>query len=206
MINLTTHIEGVKKMSENCAFQCGAGKADITPPIGSILYGYAPGRPSTTVGDPLAITAIKVVSAEESALLITCDIASTHPKLAAHMRKLTGDAAGVRPANVIINVTHTHSAPNCSYHSGWGKVDVDYIQNILLPGAVKASADAAATCRPARMGIGEIESDVGINRRELTENGQIILGQNPWGIRDPKMTVLSFQDKEGLCFDMMIVL
>lgn len=184
-------------MSETYAFKCGAGKTDITPPIGTILYGYAPGRPAKAVGDPLATTAIKVSSAGETALLITCDLAAINPELAARLRKLAGEAAGVKPENVVVNMTHTHSAPNCSLTSGWGKVDTEYIENILIPGVVKAATEAAATCRPAVMGIGETESDVGINRRELTEDGEIILGQNPWGPRDPKMTVLAFKDKDG---------
>ena len=184
-------------MSTVTMFQCGAGKADITPPLGTKLYGYAPARPAESVGDPIATTAIKVVSDEESALLITCDIASLNPEFAVRARKLAGDAAGVKPENVIINVTHTHSAPNCSLKSGWGEVEIEYIENILFPGIVKASAEAAATCRPALMGIGETESNVNMNRRELTEDGKIILGQNPWGPRDPKMTVLSFKDEEG---------
>ena len=184
-------------MSTVTMFKCGAGKADATPPIGAILYGYAPGRPAESVGDRLATTAIKVVSDEESALLITCDVASLHPELCAHLRKLAGEAADVKPENVIINVTHTHSAPNCSMRSGWGKVDYEYIETILIPAVVKAAAEASATCRPALMGIGETDSDVNMNRRELTEDGQIILGQNPWGPRDPKMTVLSFKDEEG---------
>ncbi len=184
-------------MSENYGFQCGAGKADITPALGTKLYGYAPARPAEAVGDPLATTAIKVVSDAESALLITCDIASLNPEFAVRARKLAGDAAGVKPENVIINVTHTHSAPNCSLKSGWGEVEIEYIENILFPGIVKASAEAAATCRNAVMGIGETDSNVNMNRRELTEEGEIILGQNPWGPRDPKMTVLSFKDEEG---------
>jgi len=184
-------------MSETYKFLCGAGKADITPPLGTKLYGYAPARPAESVGDPIATTAIKVVSNEESALLITCDIASLNPEFAVRARKLAGDAAGVKPENVIINVTHTHSAPNCSLKSGWGDVEIEYIENILFPGIVKASTEAAETCRPALMGIGEIESNVNMNRRELTEEGKIVLGQNPWGPRDPRMTVLSFKDEEG---------
>ncbi len=181
-------------MSEKHAFYCGAGKADITPKLGTILYGYVPGRPAKVVGDPLAVTAIKLASKEESALLITCDLASINPELAARLRTLAGKAAEVTPKNVIVNVTHTHSAPNCSLDSGWGKVDTDYIETILVPAVEKAAAAAAADCRPAVMGIGETDSDVGINRRELTEEGKIVLGQNPWGPRDPKMTVLSFKD------------
>lgn len=47
------------------------------------------------------------------------------------------------------------------------------------------------------MGIGTTESNVGINRREIDENGNVILGQNPFGIFDKTMTVLSFKDLNG---------
>ena len=176
---------------------CGAGRADITPPIGTILYGYAPGRPAQAVGDPLTLTAIKLVSGGTSALLITCSVASLNPSLCARMRKAAGEAAGVPAENVTVSATHTHSAPNCSLRSGWGEVDTDYIERILVPGCVQAAAEAAACLRPAELGIGETESDIGINRRELTEDGKIVLGQNPWGPRDPRMTVLSFREPGG---------
>ncbi len=183
-------------MSDNHFLQCGAGRADITPPIGSILYGCAPGRPAQAVGDPLTLTAIKVASGDTAALLITCSVASLNDELCRRMRQAAGDAAGVPMRNVTINATHTHSAPNCSIRSGWGEVDTAYIESILVPGCVKAAREAAETLRPARFGVGETDSDVGINRRELREDGQIVLGQNPWGPHDPKMTVLSFKDAD----------
>jgi len=184
-------------MAEKHSLMCGAGRADITPPLGTILYGYAPGRPAESVGDPLTLTAIKLVSDVDSALLITCSVASINPEVCARMRKAAGEAAGVPAENVTINATHTHSAPNCSLRSGWGEVDTAYIDSILVPGCVKAAAEAAGTLRPALMGVGETTSDVGTNRRELTEDGRIILGQNPWGPHDPTMTVISFKGDDG---------
>ena len=177
--------------------QCGAGRADITPKIGAILYGYAPGRPAQSVGDPLHATAIKLVSNEGCALMVTCAVAAMSPALSARLREAAGEAANVPAENVTVSATHTHSAPNVSIRSGWGEVDTGYIDHILLPGVVKAAAEAAANLRPALMGIGETDSDVGMNRRELTEDGEIILGQNPWGPRDPKMTVISFRGQDG---------
>ncbi len=179
------------------SLRCGAGRADITPPVGTILYGYAPGRPAQSVGDGLSLTAVKLSSGEDCALLITCSVASLNQDLCRRMRELAGEAAGVPPRNVTINATHTHSAPNCSLRSGWGDVDESYIETILVPGCVNASREAAGTLRLAWFGVGETESDIGVNRRELTETGEVILGQNPWGIRDPKMTVLSFRDEKG---------
>lgn len=184
-------------MASEHNLQCGAGRADITPKIGAILYGYAPGRPARSVGDPLHATAIKLVSNEGCALMVTCAVAAMSPALSARLREAAGEAANVPAENVTVSATHTHSAPNVSIRSGWGEVDTDYIDHILLPGVVKAAAEAAANLRPALMGIGETDSDVGMNRRELTEDGEIILGQNPWGPRDPKMTVISFRGQDG---------
>lgn len=182
---------------------CGAGKADITPPIGTILYGYAPGRPAESVGDNLEAVAIKLVSGENSALLITCTICSMNPELGARLRASAGSAAGVPSENVTVTCTHTHSGPNTSIKSGWGDVDNDYIENILIPG-VTAAAAAAAEVRPAWMGVAETESDIGINRRALTEDGKITLGQNPWGPRDKRMTVVSFRDADNKCIANMV--
>ena len=184
-------------MNATHSLQCGAGRADITPPLGAILYGYAPGRPAESVGDPLTLTAVKLASDDTSALLITCSVAALNSGLCRRLREAAGEAAGVPARNVTINATHTHSAPNCSIRSGWGEVDTRYIESVLIPGCVKAAGEAAATMRPAWFGIGETDSDVGINRRELLEDGSIALGQNPWGTRDPRMTVISFRDADG---------
>jgi len=191
-------------MAREHNLQCGAGRADITPKIGAILYGYAPGRPAQSVGDPLHATAIKLVSNEGCALMVTCAVAAMSPALSARLREAAGEAANVPAENVTVSATHTHSAPNVSIRSGWGEVDTDYIDHILLPGVVKAAAEAAANLRPALMGIGETDSDVGMNRRELTEDGEIILGQNPWGPRDPKMTVISFRGQNGTIIANMV--
>jgi len=172
---------------------CGAGRADITPPIGAILYGYAPGRPAQSVGDGLTATAILVRSDEDWALLISCTVCAFNPVTAHELRVLAGKAAGVPEENVIINVTHTHSGPNTTIKSAWGDVDYEYIETIIKPKIVEAAKQAKENLQPAQVGFGETESDIGINRRELTEDGRIILGQNPWGPRDKRMTVISFR-------------
>ena len=54
------------------------------------------------------------------------------------------------------------------------------------------------------MGVANGNSFVGINRRELTEENKIKLGQNPWGCFNPKMTVISFADEHGTAVANMI--
>jgi hypothetical protein len=47
------------------------------------------------------------------------------------------------------------------------------------------------------MAVASGESKVGINRRMLTLDNEIRLGQNPWGPYDPTMTVISFRKATG---------
>ena len=44
-------------MSET-RFMAGAAREDITPPVGTLLYGYTPDTVSTSVHDPLQTTAV----------------------------------------------------------------------------------------------------------------------------------------------------
>jgi len=63
--------------------------------------------------------------------------------------------------------------------------------------AEKAVCDAIANMKDAVMGVGVTESLVGINRRELSLDGAVILGQNPWGPFNKEMTVIAFKGKDG---------
>ncbi|MGH2347524.1 MAG: hypothetical protein ACRDG4_20040, partial [Chloroflexota bacterium] len=64
-----------------------------------------------------------------------------------------------------------------------------YLANLvhLLAGGV---ALARSRVVPCRIGVGHGEVRIGINRRERTADGRIILGHNPTGPYDPKVTVL----------------
>ena len=48
------------------------------------------------------------------------------------------------------------------------------------------------------MGLAVGDSSIGVNRRQLNSQNKIMLGQNPWGPYDPKMTVISFADEDGI--------
>jgi len=184
--------------------KCGAARSDITPPLGTLLYGYPRKRVAESVADNLNATAVLLTSDEGSALMITCDNCAMNPDLTWELRTIAGKAADIAPDHVTISCTHTHSGPNTSIKSGWGEVDYDYIENILKPGIKEVAEKAKANLTSAKMGVAETDSDVGMNRREIMENGEIALGQNPWGIRDPKMTVISFKGDDGSIIANMI--
>ena len=52
-------------------FEAGAAREDITPPVGTLLYGYTPDMVSTSVHDPLNVTAAAFRQGEDAALLLS---------------------------------------------------------------------------------------------------------------------------------------
>lgn len=182
-------------------FKAGAAKEDITPKVGTLLYGYVPDSVSTSVHDGLELTAVAFSQGEDKAMLVSLSVGDMQTKLAHDLCKVVADAAGMDKENVILAATHTHSAPNVSGMEGWGDVDREYIDEILTPALISAAKRAVSDMRPAETAVGVIHSEVGINRRQQLQNGFVALGQNPWGCFDPSMTLLSLrgtEDKKGI--------
>jgi len=175
----------------------GVGRTDITPPIGAWLMGYTPARRAESIGDHLNFTAYAFESDGVRSIVATADVCLMRDPLASEVRQAMAKASGVPFENIILSTTHTHSGPILHDSIGGVTPDPDYMENTLFAGAAKACVDAVATLRPALMGIGEIHSDVGINRRQMLQDGTIILGQDPHGTYDPIMTVVSFREPDG---------
>ncbi len=180
----------------------GAGYSDITPEVGGLLYGYNDNTYSTSCHDPLEIKALALrTDSETPVLMLTFSVGDFGTGACTQTREVIARECGIPMENILASATHTHSAPNVSGIAGWGDVDRPYLEGILIPGAVKAAKEAIAALSPAEFSIVWGESEVGINRRELTEDGRIFLGQNPWAPQDKTMTIIRFRNietKEGI--------
>ena len=175
----------------------GVSRKCITPPLGTILYGYPLARAATSVGDDLHVIAAAFSYGDTRAMLISADICSCSAEFVEVIRKQITAKTGIAGESIIFSATHTHSGPNTRLTaSGWGKPNLEFMEGILLPKTVEAAVEAAASMRPALFGSGVADSDAGCNRRIIAENGEVGLGQNPWGVMDKAMTVLSFVDAE----------
>jgi len=175
----------------------GAGRATITPPVGTILYGYAPGRPAESVHDDLRVTSIAFSDGSEQAMLISTDICTYHQNSADRLRHLVSDQTGMPAENIIFCTTHTYSGPAASAGAGWGTTNEHYNFKQLEPAVLEAARTACRNLKPALAGIGTCSSQTGINRRQIERDGTVALGQNPWGPYDPLMTVVSFKARDG---------
>jgi len=173
----------------------GVARADITPELGTHLYGYTPFIVANEIHDRLSVTAFCFESGLVRALFLSITVGSLKTELCNELRNTISKECKVPFSNILLCCTHTHSAPNVTGTYGWGDVDSEYYQHIFAPGVLKAAKEAASCCIPVKMGVASGESLIGINRREPREDNVIDFGQCPWGPFDPRMTVLSFRDE-----------
>ena len=177
-------------------FKAGVAKEDTTPVIGTLLYGYNPHQESKSVHDPLSVTALALSQNKETVLMLTAEIGDINTALCDELADSISKETGIVKNHIVISSTHTHSAPNLSGVVGWGELDRKYYESIFLPATLKACKKALDNLQPAEIGIGTTISEVGINRRQQLENGEIGLGQNPHGCFDPNMTVVAIRNSE----------
>ncbi len=177
-------------------FKMGMAKEDVTPELNCLLYGYPRERRAQRVMDPLSVGAVVVTNGEETLLFFGVDICSMNMDVCDKIRERIGEQLGIDKKNIMYSCIHTHSAPVTRNSPGWGVADWDYIDGTLIPKSVEAAKKAMATMQEATLGVGVIESQVGINRRQI-ENGEVILGQKIDGPYDPHMTMLTFKSLEG---------
>lgn len=181
---------------DNNDFYAGIDREDITPPVGTLLYGYTPDTVSNSVHDPLYASAIAFSQNGSAAIILVATVGDIQNGLSDRIRAEVAEEAHVSRDRVILCATHTHSAPNVAGMEGWGDIDREYTENIFIPQLKLAARKALASMQTAEIAVGTAESRVGINRRQQNRNGSISLGQNPWGCFDPTMTVISIRNAQ----------
>lgn len=180
------------------SLKLGVARRIITPNIGGQLYGYRPDVFSKKINDDLTVTAFYFKQGETEALLISATVCLIRTSLAEDILLKLEERFKIPKQSIMLNATHTHSGPNTAGETGWGDIDTAYCDGIFIPMIFEAVAEAKAKTTSVKMGVAEMDSLIGINRRELSKiSGKILLGQNPDGPFDPKMTVISFADENG---------
>lgn len=175
----------------------GVARRVITPKVGGRLYGYRPDIYSESVEDDLTVDAFYLKQGDTVALLVSASLCSISTDLCDELRQQIETQFSIPAQNCMISVIHTHSGPCLNGVVGWGDQDVEYVEGIFRPRLMEAVAEAMEDPVQVEVGFGKGDSLVGINRRELTLENKLILGQNPWGPFCPRMTVISFRSLTG---------
>ncbi|MGQ9728223.1 MAG: neutral/alkaline non-lysosomal ceramidase N-terminal domain-containing protein [Candidatus Fervidibacter sp.] len=174
-------------------WKAGFGEADITPPIGVWLTGFV-GRtkPCDDIHDPITAKALVLENGRgERAAILGLDLIALTENQVYAIRKLISDWTGIKPQNLLINCSHTHSAPAVGgVNPSMGTPDPSYL-DVMVRKAATAVKLACDNLKEAKLFFGKAECDIGINRRQKTINGRIVIGQNPEGFVDREVSVLA---------------
>ena len=167
--------------------RAGVARADITPPKGHAMSGYAERtRGGAGVHDPIYATVLVLESGPTSAALVTCDLASfASPRLAELVRQKFGIA------HTIVSVSGTHSGPLPD--AKWTAGAEDKIAQAVGQ-ARQAMFAATLSAAPGR-------AYVAFNRRKIQNDGSARLWErNPENLPshplDPTVTVIAVRDGE----------
>ena len=170
-------------------FYAGAARSDVLIP-----EGYFPDENGFSgMHDPIYVRAVYLES-NEKILLLSLDLTSVMGRNVGMLRDLAADAAGLKPCNVWLMVTHTFSVPHITNAEGDAKNDI--LRNAFSDAIKDASYRAVSEKKQARIGIGVGRCGINVNRDIQTEKGWWT-GRSEEGPSDKGLNVIRLDDKDG---------
>jgi len=174
---------------------------DITPREPVFLAGY-PSRNALSDGveDPLHL---RIMALEDEqgrrAAVVTADLLKFPKDMAWRTKRWAEEHLGLPSASLIINLSHTHSAPALFYqecYPHWA-LNVGYVRD--LEADIRDGLEQALRgLQPVRIRYGLHRAHFGVNRRRPDPDrpGKVKMGPNPAAYYDPDMPILAFHRPE----------
>jgi len=165
----------------------GAGRATITPPLGTGLAGYGIylHRRARWVHDDLTARVLVLDDGLKRAALVVCDLVGLDDWLAEAIRVEVRKVTEARDDGIVLACIHTHTGPTTTFMRGWGEIDRGYLE--ALPKLVGSAAWAAVE--------GMVEVEVGAasgKHPDLAWNRTRTEGEHI----DPEVPVWAFRAKD----------
>lgn len=185
----------------------GVAEVGITPALGADLSGYFSPRHADTIERELFVRALALCDHTEGGrvVLVSADLVMVADTLIAEAAAGIAERTGLRPDQLLVSATHSHSTPSTMPELGVNEVDPDYLARIEA--AIETAVVAALrTVVPARIGWGQAPvNGVCFNRRSLTPAGHVITNApghrtdlvGPAGPTDPTVTGLCVEHRDG---------
>lgn len=172
--------------NEGTPLYIGWAQADITPQGPVLLTGLFHARLAEGVQDPLTATVLALESGGEHVVWVSCDLIHISDELRDAVRmRLREQEAAIDPNHVVLNATHTHTAPPIGKHiaaaehlpGGRSGANLeampiaDYVA-FASERIVRAAASAWKSRAPGGIAFGEGTAVIGRNRRWVDTEGR----------------------------------
>ncbi|MCE9591705.1 MAG: hypothetical protein K8S99_14415 [Planctomycetes bacterium] len=152
-------------------------KANITPPIGCRMVGYATrdaAGPAKTIHDDLFVSALWMDHGGEKALILAYDLCLFDRAAVAEFKARVQKELGLQPRQVLMNTSHTHSGPNtCRWTVGAfiHPPDPAYMAKVL-DATIDAARRARDAAKPVLMYAGWTTTKLPVSRRKIDAQGK----------------------------------
>jgi neutral ceramidase len=153
--------------SAQSKLMAGAGKSDITPPMGTPLAGYGGrmGKPSTGVHDPTEARALILDNGTEKLAFVSVDHLGFDHGMVERVRAIASAATGLQPDHIFVMSSHTHAGGGAYleiFPALAGRYD-GKIRDLYAERAAQSIITASKAMNPARIAIGAGRAE-GISR------------------------------------------
>ncbi len=192
--------------------RAGFARRDITQPLGS-PSSLGLFTAVTEIWDPLTATAVVLEAGAERVALVGLDLCGLLGASHRAIREAAAVATGIAPDHVVLNVSHSHSAPYISADlqavlRPFGlRVHDDAYGEALEGAVVEAVVEAVDTAAPSTVAFGRAPVvRVAGNRRPKLPDGTTVhrygrppeeLRALPEGLIDPDVAVIRFDRVDG---------
>lgn len=173
----------------------GAAETVVTPAAeGTFLIG--PMKPSTGINDDLYARALVLADGLQRIAIVTLDylgfdFAYTETLLAAASK-----ASGIPADCIMLNCSHTHSAPLTAPWGPWKEHRGKPYHKMLPEKVAEVVRRAVEKLQPAQLRYRREPTQIGFNRR-LFNGEKIVMAPNPQGAVLPWVDVLSVERTDG---------
>jgi neutral ceramidase len=173
----------------NTAVLAGTASEDITPEW-PVRKAFVNRPPIHKVYQRIEAKALALSDRENSVVVVTADIRYFCPEISQEIHKRVARLR-LKPHQVVLNASHSHSGPAlCPVLDVLEESQIDRrYQELFISRVVRAIESSLRDLRPARLGTGEAECDVCINKRI---EGR--MEPNPMGPIDRRVRLLTVRD------------
>jgi hypothetical protein len=178
----------------------GVGRTDITPPVGIAHAGWgaATHQRAEGVDMPFYATALYVSDGDLEIAVVDLDMGVLTNDDDAAIRAEVAAVANIKPENLRISATHTHSAPVGK--QSWLDEGMELVAPYWdsLPERVANAVNTARhSAKSAHVGVGKGSSTINVNRRPALKDGTLFTGRNWEGVVDQEVGVVAINDTDG---------